>query len=389
VGRTTLDARGRSYTVNFDDQPRPGDRYQSFVIAQLVDELTQQALTGNVAVTTDLNGARPRTARDAICGVAGIPSRTFPELDAQPYDFDLIFAVEGFVPLRRSQSFAQQPNFPDEFVDVDLGRLALRRLPVTVVVRAMTLDGQNRPVPLPGTTVEVTSIWRTIQDLSGGPTAPDVIALRPPLYGARPQPGTTLERVTMTPVAEPERRLERAAEPGVWTVDVGRTGGLGPGSVIGIDLDDDDRTEYIDVADVVGPADPDSPATLILSFPVRNRHREGTPAQGVTPAALGAPTAGLTVEGLPGDATVFVDNVAPFSTAPLVRISGGSSADEYVRAAPYRVTTDVQGYGLLPPLTRIAAVEIAASGPGPLAAPVARFTPQYGVAENHFHVVLE
>jgi hypothetical protein len=389
VARTTLEAAGRAYTVNFDDSPRAGDRYQSIVIAQLVDEITGNPITGTVRVETDLIGARPKSVRDGICGAAGIPSRLFPELDAQAYEFGLSFEVDGFVPFDGRIVVPQQPNFPDEFTGVDLGLLDMRRMPVTIVVRALQLDSQNRPVPLPGATVEISSIWRTTQDLSGAPSAPDIISLRPSLYAERPQPGTTLEPVTMTPIAEPERLLMRPTEPGANVVEVGRTGGLASGSIIAFDEADADRAEYIEVDNVVGPSDPESPAALTLAFSVQNRHPQGAPVQEVTVAALGPPAASLGVAGRTGDATAFVDSVGPFATRPVVRISGGAPPDEFVTALPYQITTGGDGYGVLPPLTRVAAIEIVASAPGPLTADATRFTPSYGEFHNHFQLVLE
>jgi hypothetical protein len=389
VARTTLEAGGRAYTVNFDDSPRAGDRYQSIVIAQLFDEITGNPITSTVRVATDLSGARPKSVRDGICGVAGIPSRHFPELDAQPYEFALSFEVGGFASFDTRIAVPQQLNFPEEFTGVDLGLVELRRMPVTIVVRTLQLDGQNRPIGLPGATVEISSIWRTTQDLSGALSAPDIVSLRPSLYAERPQPGTALEPVTMTPVAEPERLLLRPAEPGADVVEVGRTGGLATGSIIAIDEADADRAEYIEVDSVVGPSDPESPAALTLAFPVQNRHQQGAPVQEVTVAALGPPAAGLGVAGRTGDATVFVDTVGPFATRPVVRISGGAPPDEFVTALPYQVTTDSEGYGSLAPLTRVAAVEIEASAPGPLIASPTAFTPQYGEFHNHFQLVLE
>ena len=390
MGRTTVGAGDRAYTVSFDEGRRRGDLYQSIVMAQLVDELTDQPVQGVVRVTTDLRGARPKTARNGIAGVAGVPSRLMPALASQPYPFSLRFQVDGFVPLLSADlSVPQQMNFPDEFTDVDLGQLALRRDPVALTVRTMQLDAQNRLVALPGATVEISAIWRRLADLSGASASADLVALRPVFYAARPQPGTTLEPVTMTPVAEPERKLVASADPGTGHLEVSRTGTLASGSVVGIDGADADRVEYIEVKAVVGPSDPESPATLVLAFPVQYRHGENAKVAEVTPTTLGLPAADLTAAGFAGDATVFVSSVASFGGAPVVRISGGLPADEYVTAKTYRVTTDTDGYGRMAPLTRVAAVEITAAAPGPLTAPPMPFTPRYGVFENHVHLTLE
>lgn len=388
MARTTLEAGGRACTINFDDSPRAGHRYQSIVIAQLFDEITQNPIVSAVGVASDLIGTRPKSARDGICGLAGIPARHFPELDSQPYEFGLSFKVGGFVPFERRIVVPQQPNFPDDFTGVELGPLDLRRTPATIIVRSLQLGGQNRPVGLPGASVQISSIWRTTQDLSGAPSAPDIVSLRPCLYAERPQPGTTLEPVTMTAVGAPER-IMRTAEPGAAVVEVGRPGGLSSGSIVGIDTADASRIEYIEVTDVVGPSDPESPTELALAFPTKNRHLQGATVDEMTVAALGPPAANLAVAGRTGDATVFLDTIAPFSTAPVVRVSGGPAPDEFVTALPYHVTTDGDGYGYLPPLTRVAGVEVEASAPGPLTAPATPFTPQYGEFHNHFQLVLE
>jgi hypothetical protein len=389
VARTAMVAGGRAYTVSFDDPRRRGDLYQSIVIAQLGDELTGQPVQGTVRVTPGLRGARAKTARDGVGGVAGVPSRLFPRLDQQQYEFDLRFEVDGFVPVvLDALPFATQPTFPGTFADLNLGQLALRRLPVAITVRTMRLDPQNRPIALPGATVEISGVWRTLQDVPGPSVGAGLVALGPALSAARPRPGTTLERVVMPLVPEPVRRLRRAAEPGTRSLEVSRTGGLMPGSVVAVDGADADRVEYIGVDHVVGPVDAESPAALVLAFPVRRPHREEATVQEVTPTVLGPPTADLTAGGLPGDATVFVSSLAPFGGGPIVRITGGPSPDEHVTTAMYRVVTDAEGYGRLPPLTRVAAVELVATAPGPLAASTA-FTPRYGVNENHLHLVLE
>ncbi len=388
--RTTIVAGRRAYSVNFDDPRRRGDLHQSIVIAQLVDELTGRPVHGAVRVTSRLRGGRPKSVRGGVGGMTGVPSRLFPDLAGQPYQLDVRFEADGFVPLSMpTVPVPQQPGFPGQFADVDLGQVSLRRPPVEISVRTMQLDPQDRPVGLPGATVEITGIWRRVDALAGAPVAPNLVALRPALSAPRPQPGTTLERVTMTPVAEPVRRLLRPAEPGTRSLEVSRTGALAAGGVVGIDLADPDRVEHIAVDDVVGPADPGSPATVVLAFPVQNRHLEGGTVREVTPAGLGPPTADLTDEGLPGDATAFVTSAAPFAGGPVVRVTGGAEPDEYVRAGTYRVVTGADGYGRLPPLTRVAAVEVDASAPGPLATPPTKFTPIYGVFENPLRLVLE
>jgi hypothetical protein len=283
----------------------------------------------------------------------------------------------------------QQPSFPDDFVDVDLGALALRRRPVSLIARALELDPQHRPVAVSGATIEISTMWRRTRDLTGAATPANLVALRPAMSAPRPQPGTTLEAVNIAPVVEVPRTLERDTAPGEVTAEVSRTGAVAPGSLVAFDRADADRSELIEIQDVRGPSDPDSPATFVLAFPVQHRHAHGTTAEAVTATPAGLPTAQLSDAAMPSDATVFVTLLAPFAAAPIVRISGGAAPDEYAVASRYRMVTDADGYARFPPLTRVAAVEVIANAPGPLAAGPAPWTPRYSDAENQLHLMLE
>ena len=96
----------------------------------------------------------------------------------------------------------------------------------------------------------------------------------------------------------------------------------------------------------------------------------------------------LTDDALAGDPTVFVSATAAFTGAPFVRISGGTADDEYVTVLPYQVVTGADGYGRLPPITRVAAIELVANAPGPISAPATAVTPNYLVSENFAHLTL-
>lgn len=388
-GRTTTTVARRAYAANMDEPRRRGELHQSIVIARLVDELTGEPVRGDVRVLSARRGIRPKTAAGGIAGVAGVPARLFPDLDVQPYSIDLAFEAGGFVTLRLpAVTIPPQAGFPDAFAGVELGDLALRRIPVGLVVRTLRLDAQGRPVPLGGATVEVTGIWRRLGDLTGPASAAAVVSIEPGVHAPRPQVGTTLSPATLTPIVEPACTLVGAVEAGTTRLEVSRRGALAPGAVVGIDRADGERAEHIAVDQVVGPADAASPAAVLLVFPVQRAHAEGAGVERVTPAPVG-PTAGLTVDARPGDATVFVSSTAPFTSSPAVRISGGPAPDEYVVTAPYRAVTGVDGYGRMAALSRVAAVEITATSPGPLTTGPRWFTPRYGAPENRLDLTLE
>lgn len=390
TGRTTATVAGRAYTVSMEAPRRRGDLHQSIVIARLVDELTGRPIEHGARVVSAQPGLVAKTAPGGVAGLAGVPTRALPELAAHAYAVDLSFDIDGFVEMRLpAVPIPQQVGFPDVFDDVDLGDVALRRVPVSLVVRTTTLDPQGRPMALGGATVELTGVWRRIDELTGPAAPASIVAITPGVAALRPQPATILTPVTVAPIVEPSCTLAAGVEPGTTRLDVSRRGALITGSVVTIDGGDPDRVEHIAVAQVDGPSDPESPAVIVLSFAVQRSHAAGATVERVTTTPSGLATANLTVDARPADATVFVSSTASFAGSPVVRVSGGAAPDEYVTVVPYRVVTGVDGYGRIAPLSRVAAVELTASAPGPLGAGPIPFTPRYGAPENRLDVTLE
>ena len=354
MARSTVDDRSRRYVANFLAERPRGHMYQAIVLAQLVDELTAQPVRVAVEVKTDLDAARTKVGRDGIAGIVGVPSRLFPRLDTQPYPITVEFRAAVYLARRVSITVPQQPTFPATFDGIDLTPLEMHRRPVVLTVRAMELDPQGHEVASVGATVAVTGIWRTLADLASSvaPVAPNLVAVRPGLSRDRNQPGTTLQRVTLNPIAEPDRVLTADAPAGATRLEVSRTGASAPNLVLGIDRDDPDRVEHITIANVIAPNDPNSPATVVLAYPLQHRHGDGAPTKLVTVVPLG-PMTQFTADAAAGDATVFVATAAPFVAKPTVRISDGAAVDEYATVEPYRGGSDGDGYVSLPPLHRV------------------------------------
>ena len=391
MGRITTTVAERSYTLNVLEPRTRGDLYQAVLIAQLIDELTSEALRGQPRISTGVAGARPRYAQDGVAGLAGVPTRLFPRLDAQAYPLDVTFEIDGFVPLTvdPTPSLPIRPTFPADFDGIDLGPLTLRRRPIVLTPRTIQLDPQHRPIAVPFARAWISGIWRTAKDiLSSAPSpAANLVSFGPALYAARPQPATTIDAVTMTPAVEPDRHLLLDVGAGERRLVVDRGGGLTNGAIVGIDRGDVDRVEHIRVDTVTAPSDPDSPAVLDLAFAVRNRHHASAPVHRVTPSAP-TPLATLVDDGRPGDVTLFVNSTVSFGPGAMdVQITGGTSAAEYGTCSRYRVTTDGQGYGALPPLSRVAAVEVSGAL-GALTSTPLRVTPDYRVFETRADVTL-
>jgi hypothetical protein len=243
---------------------------------------------------------------------------------------------------------------------VHLGELRLARAPVVVTVSTAELDGANRPVPLPGATVAVTGVWRRLADLGGAPAIPDLLGLSAGLSAARPS-GATVDVPTLTLPPEAERILVAGVAPGESELIVSRRGSVVPGDLVALDRLDPGRAEYVEVAAVQGPADPESPARLELRHPLRHGHAAYVPvARVVAPGPILAPVA-LSAAAVAGAATVELASPAVLVPGAVVRISGGAAAPEYRIADRYAITTNSDGIGHLPPLTGYVAAKVTAS----------------------------
>jgi hypothetical protein len=385
-GRVTVVDAGVEHVVDFLGPRAAGHVRQAIVLLEAIDELTSHPVRSPVVVTSTNAAVRGGWANGGVAGLVGVPAQVMPELDSQPYSIDVTVRVAGFVPWTRTVSFPIQAGFPAAFAGVDLGAVQLRRQPVTLEITTLSLDAHNRPQPLSGADVRITRVWRHVADIGGAGVAAPMIGL--PLGVSQQWPvGTALDSVSLLPAAEPTRRLARGTAPGDVVLDVDRLGGLVVGDLIGLDLADIDRREYVPLAAVIGSTDPASPASVESATPARVAHATSATARRVPAPPSGPPDATLSEPAQPGDPTVFVDTVAPFASTEILRASDASITDEYVDAHLFRGISDAHGFVRMPTLSRVAAVEISATQ-GALAA-TARFSPDYLSPTNSVALTLQ
>jgi len=382
---TVIDGSIR-HTVNMLG-PRPaGQVRQAVVLLQATDELSGLPVRAPVRVGTSVAGLAGQSASDGVGGLVGVPSRAFPSLDTQAYPLDISVAVDGFVPWTRALTLTAQATFPATFAGIDLGLIVMRRRPVTIEVSTFELSSQSRPVPLGGADVRISQAWRRLADIGQAGVPADLLSF--PLGVSQRWPsGTALVSVSLLPPAEPTRRLVLGAAPGDLRLGVDRAGSLTDGDLVGLDLADADRREYLTVSGIVGPLDVSSPADVDLTGPVRVSHADTTTARRVPPPGAAPPDASLTEAAEPGDTTVFVDTTAAFGTVEILRATDPTIDDEYLDSHLFRATTNADGFARLPLLSRVAAIEITATR-GALSA-TALFTPDYQKPANALQVTLQ
>jgi hypothetical protein len=226
-----------------------------------------------------------------------------------------------------------------------------------------------------GSPVTITGIWTTQSQIVAGPSSPaNLIALSPGLYAGRPL-GSSVQQLNVAPVLAQAKQLIGAFNIGSPQVRLSNVVGLSPGSLLIIDGPDADRSEIVAINTIIDPGSgPDEPATAVLAQALLRNHPDGT---AVYPASAGAPGASnsLTRAAQAGDITVFPGTMTGLDLTMLsVMITGGAALAEYQWAQVYQVTSDADGYFRLPPIHRVAQIDLHATNgaePLPLDLPVA------------------
>ena len=382
VAREVFDlGEGQLVNISPDDAPLLGNRWWAVTTMRVVDEMTgaPPRVPLTVTVTPPRAGFTPRAADDGLVGLVAIPQHVFPALNAQAYDVSYTVAARRYVEQQVTADFLQDVTFPNTFTPVPLADLGLHRAPVTVSGRTVLLNG-GPPTPIAGATIRVTGIWRTPPPATAAVPAdpPNVVSLHPPLYRPRSAAAGQLQVLTLTPVANEDKRLVEAAAAGVTTLRLSDRVNLAVGNVLAVEADDVDRLEYMEIQAINGGSTPDQAATVTLLHPLAFGHPREVVVRRMTAGVPGVARA-ITVDAIDGDSCLFLNNLNGMATANQVRIFGGGPPEIH-RVRLFRATSNAGGYYRLPPLSRVAQLEITATS-APRQATVI-FAPDYSQDGN-------
>jgi hypothetical protein len=280
----------------------------------------------------------------------------------------MTLGADGFLPLALSGVLAAQPNYPDGFSPVNLNTVWLHRTPTTISGRTVAHDRTVRA----GSDVTVNGIWASQAALLGGPALPNLISITPGLYVDRPA-GGSVRQYNVSPQIAQAKQLIVPGQAGTMEVRLSDQIGLAPGSLVIIEWPDPDRSEIILITAIVDPgASPDQPATAVLAQALSRDHPDGVSAYPAIVAAPGAANA-LSLAGQAGDTTLFPGTLSGLdATAVAVEVSGGSALAEYHWAPRssvvgssivYHAMSDGEGYFRLPPIHRLAQIQLHATHP--------------------------
>jgi hypothetical protein len=108
----------------------------------------------------------------------------------------------------------------------------------------------------------------------------------------------------------------------------------------------------------------------------------------VTPQP-GGPNNQLNREAIPGDTCVFLNSMNALGLANVVEIFGGGVGlpSEYHRVSHFQTTSDTSGYFRLPPLSRVAQLEIQADDGGIHQTIRRTLVPNYDERENRLDFI--
>lgn len=289
---------------------------------------------------------------------------------------------------------APAPVVADAFAPVDLHDLPLRRRPVVIRGRSVVRTSTGT-THVPNATIRVSGVWRRLDDVRRHlPAVPSRMAsLTPGVYRERPA-ATTLDEVPLAAAGGEDKLLGAPTRAGDTRLALSDRINLVAGtSVLAIDPDDAERLELMLVSALEPTLLPTDPTAATLNLPLRNAHGAETRTLRVTPGVPASATKHLTEQAVPGDQTLFLDSVAFSAASGIVRVGAGATV-EYQQFAQFQVTSDAQGYFVLPPLHRVAQIEIEASAAGYTPISIANnntilFQPDYAVPENWLDVVFE
>jgi hypothetical protein len=387
MAERTVQTRDYSYVFSSDGFAAIERQTWGLVRARIVDELTGDPPDTALAITTSFPNVLPRVATFGLVGLAGAPIAAFPHLATQSYAVPITLQAEGYISRPQTVTIPMTPGFPGAFGVTDIGDMPMHRLPVVLRGRVVLVNGIGTAA-ISGATVSVEGLWRTLPpaNVSVPPDPPNIVSLRPALSADRAAALGSLRRRNIVPVLGQDKQLLDAAAPGSVTVRLSDRVGLAAGRILQIDPMDPDRREISRIAAVDDTSAVDRAAVVTLEQPLALEHRSGVLAQraNLTPAG---PNNTFAQDALAGDTCVFLNAMSGLNTASVVEVLGGPGPNEFHDAALFTVTSDVNGYYRLPPISRVAQLLLrAADGVHVAATPT--YCPDYDAPENRLNFSL-
>ena len=395
MSRRTIQLGSQAILVSPDDPIPPTRRLQAMVSIRVTDELTGGPPDSLLSLEVKERQLVPRVSSGGLVGLVGVPQEVFPGLQTQDYFLHLTIRGDRYVAREVEVQIPKNPAFPATFT-APQRNLELHREPVVIAGRTVRFVS-NVATALGGTTLTVTGIWRTAPPahviVAADP--PHLVSLQPPLYAERsvlPVP-QFLQHRDLPPAVGPSKVLLDDLLPGTNPIRLSDQQGLSAGNILLIDADQPDLAEFIAIKTVPVTSAADQPTFITLDYAVLHAHRRGAVVKQVVPQLAG-PQRQFTVTANVGDTCVFLDALTGLAIAREVQLTGPprptGPPDEYHTLRNFSVTSDADGYYRLPPLSRIAQLELHAVKmvSGQTFTTTTTFRPDYRQRENRLDLTL-
>ena len=387
MSRRTVQLKDRTVIISPEEPVALANRIQAILKLRITDELTSKPPLSNIDLRVEEKGYTTRVASDGLAGLVGIPFRVIPRLDLKDYPVNLTVSAEGYLTRELHELILQDPAFPGHFEPRKID-LPLHRQPVTIFGR--TIRKADR-TPLPGAEVRLSGVWRTPADITTVPAdPPNIVHLQPPLYLDRQALTQPLQPRDLPVPAVPDKTLVANVAFGTDAIEITDRQGLAAGDVVQIDGDQPDLVEFVELKTVPTTSPADQPTLITLNQKLMHGHLRGVAVKRATPQPPGVPRS-LVVDAISGDGCIFVANLAGLVSGHEVQISGLAGKDEYHRVTTFSVLSDSEGYYRLPPLSRVAQIEIHAEkiiGAQTFTVTTAH-SPDYRLRENRLDLTLD
>lgn len=346
-------------------------------MCSLIDESTGRYVT-NAELSTSTD-ATARLTSEGVGGLCGVPSRLFPGLALNPFDFDLTVVADSFETFVVAGQIGAQAGFPDTFVPAPSMDILLRRKPVSVFGRVTEIQ-LGVPVGSAFADVQIVGYWTTLADfVSGAAATPtDFVTVEPSLYGPVDQAGSTVDCVTVSHPGTPIP-LAEAVSVGQSVAVLSERGNVQPGDVLTFEPGVRYKEEHLVVRNVTGPADPQSPSTVETEYPFKSSHATGSEAS-LAQVSVDSSTA-LTSHSRASDAVLFLASNTLANDPTPIRLSGPGVSDQFVNAHSPSIQSDGDGYYRLAPVARVQVVVLQATS-GALSSPLSNIALDHAKRES-------
>lgn len=247
---------------------------------------------------------------------------------------------------------------------------------------------ENGLKPVKNAEVKIVGIWKTLDTIiKKTALPPNIIFIYPPLYADCPAK-TRCDVGFLASVNGSDKILLSPAEAATEKIRLSNSKYLKPKDLLKVDAEDPYREELIPVKKIDGGISPDQPAWITLSRPLMFLHREGKIVRKSDPTWRNSPVQ-LVSDGYRGTCCLFLSGLERFPLEGYLKIASLSKASdvEVHRFHLFEATSDENGFYELPPLQRVAQIQLRAAHGGEQKE--VKWQPDYTLGRNQIDFQLE